>query len=62
MIGSLIALGGLALFVLPSRKTFAFSKTERVFIIAKERFGRVERETIPLNKIADVSLEESTIE
>ena len=60
VIGSLIALGGLALFALPSRKTFAFSKTERLFVIAKERFGRVERQTIPLRDIADVSVEEST--
>jgi hypothetical protein len=60
VLGSLIALGGLALFALPSRKTFAFSKTERVFVIAKERFGRVERQTIPLRDIADVSVEEST--
>jgi Protein of unknown function (DUF3592) len=60
VIGSLVALGGALLVALPSRKTFAFSKTERVFIIAKERFGRVERRTIPLRDIADVSLEEST--
>lgn len=52
VIGSLIAVGGLALFALPSRKTFAFSKTERLFVIAKERFGRVERQTIPLRDIA----------
>ena len=62
VIGSLVALGALALIVLPSRKTFAFSKTERVFIIAKERFGRVERETIALKDVADVTLEESTSE
>ena len=58
-IGTLIATGGLSLLVLPSRKTFAFSKSERVFIIAKERFGKVQRQTIPLRDIADVSIEES---
>ena len=60
VIGSLVALGGALLVALPSRKTFAFSKPERVFIIAKERFGRVQRQTIPLREIADVSLEVST--
>jgi hypothetical protein len=59
VIGSFLTLAGLSLVVLPARKTFAFSRSERVFIIAKERFGRVERETIPLDRIADVSLEES---
>ena len=59
-IGSLVALGGFALLVLPARKTFAFSKAERVFVIASERFGRVERQTTPLRDIADVLLEEST--
>ena len=60
VIGSLIvAVGGL-MVALPKRKTFAFSKAERVFVIARERFGRVERQTIPLRDIVDVSLEEST--
>src|SRR5688572_12346499 len=53
-IGAFVALGGLAMIVLPSRKTFAFSKAERVFIIARQRFGRVERQTIALRDIADV--------
>src|SRR4051812_37377575 len=48
VLGTLVALGGVLLGVLPTRKTFAFSKGERVFIIAKERFGRVERQLIPL--------------
>src|SRR5574338_1160432 len=59
VIGCVVAFCGVLLLVLPSRKTFAFSKTERIFIIAKQRFGRVERETIPLHDITDVSLEES---
>ena len=59
VIGSLIGFCGLLTVVLPSSKTFAFSKTERVFIIARQRFGRVDRQTIPLRDIADVSLEES---
>lgn len=59
-IGAAIVVSAALLVVLPFRKTFAFSKTERVFIIAKERFGRVERQTIPLREIADVSLEESS--
>src|SRR5574338_330082 len=54
-----VAFCGVLLLVLPSRKTFAFSKSERIFIVAKQRFGRVERETIPLHDITDVSLEES---
>ena len=58
-IGSLVALGGVLLVVLPRRKTFAFSRAERVFIIAKERFGQVERQVIPLAQVADVTLEES---
>ena len=60
VIGTVLALGGLALVGLPWRKTFAFSKTERVFVIARQRFGRVERQTIPLRDIVDVVLEEST--
>ena len=60
VLGSLVVLAGLAMLLLPPRKTFAFSKTERVFVIATERSGRVERETIPLRDIADVSLDEST--
>jgi hypothetical protein len=59
LIGSLIALCGVLLIVLPARKTFAFSRSERVFIIANQRFGRVERQIIPLDQVADVSLEES---
>ena len=59
VIGSLIVLGGVSLIVLPARKTFAFSRAERLFIIAKQRFGRVERQIIPLDQVADVSLEES---
>ena len=59
VIAAVVALGGLAMIVLPSRKTFAFSKAERVFIIARQRFGRVERQTIPLRDIADVTLEQS---
>jgi len=59
VIGSFVTLAGLSLVLLPARKTFAFSRTERVFIIARERFGRVERRIIPLDQIADVSLEES---
>ena len=58
-IGSLILLGGVSLIVLPARKTFAFSRSERVFVIARQRFGRVERQLIPLDQVADVSLEES---
>src|SRR5688572_32943182 len=42
VIGTVLALGGLALVVLPWRKTFAFSKSERVFVIVRQRFGRVE--------------------
>ena len=60
ILGSLVALGGLSMLLLPARRTFAFSKTDRVFVIAKEHFGRVERQTIPLRDIADVSLEESS--
>ena len=60
VVGAIVALGGVAMLALPSRKTFAFSRTERVFIIAKERFGRVQRQTIPLRDIIDVSVEEST--
>jgi hypothetical protein len=59
VIGALVGLGGLSLVTLAARRTFAFSKTERVFIIAKQRFGKLERQTIPLRDIADVSLEES---
>ena len=59
VIGSFLVLAGLSLVVLPARKTFAFSRSERVFIIAKERFGRVERQIIPLDQVSDVSLEES---
>ncbi len=59
VIGSLLILAGLSLVALPARKTFAFSRAERVFILAKERFGRVERQIIPLDQIADVLLEES---
>lgn len=59
VIAAVVALGGLAMIVMPSRKTFAFSKAERVFIIARQRFGRVERQTIPLRDIADVTLEQS---
>lgn len=60
VIGSFLGIAGLSLVVLPARKTFAFSRSERVFIIAKERFGRVERQIIPLDQVADVSLEESS--
>jgi hypothetical protein len=59
VIGSVIVIAGLLLIVLPTRKTFAFSRTERLFIIATQRFGRVERQIIPLDQVADVSLEES---
>src|SRR5574338_215923 len=59
VIGTLLALGGTALVVLPARKTFAFSKGERVFIIAAQRLGRVQRQTIPLRDISDIVLEES---
>ena len=59
VIGSLIVLGGVSLVALPTRKTFALSRSERLFIIAKQRFGRVERQIIPLDQVADVSLEES---
>ena len=59
VIGSFLGVAGVLLVVLPARKTFAFSRSERVFIIAKQRFGRVERQIIPLDQIADVSLEES---
>jgi hypothetical protein len=58
-LGSLLGLAGVLLVALPSRKTFAFSKGERFFVIARERFGRVERQTIPLRDIADVSVDES---
>jgi len=60
VLAAVVGLGGVAMVALPARKTFAFSKTERVFIIAKARFGRVQRQTIPLRDIIDVSLEEST--
>jgi hypothetical protein len=60
VIGSIVAIGGLAMIVLPAPTTFAFSKTDRVFVIAKQRIGRVDRQTIPLRDIADVSLEESS--
>ena len=60
VIGSLVAIGGLAMIVLPAATTFAFSKTDRVFVIAKQRLGRVDRQSIPLRDIADVSLEESS--
>jgi uncharacterized protein DUF3592 len=60
VVGSFIVLGGALLMVLPRRKTFAFSRAERVFIIAKERFGRVEREVIPLDRVSDVTVEESS--
>jgi len=59
LIGSLTALGGVLFIALPARKTFAFSKAERLFIIASQRFGRVERQLIPLDQVADISLEES---
>ena len=59
VIGSLLTVAGLSLVVLPARKTFAFSRSERVFIIARERLGRIERQIVPLDQIADVSLEES---
>jgi uncharacterized protein DUF3592 len=59
IIGAILVMGGVALLVLPAVKTFAFSKTDKVFIIAKQRFGRVEREMIPLRDVADVTLEES---
>ena len=59
VLGAVLAAGGALLIVLPSRKTFAFSKTERVFVIATQRFGRVERQTFALRDVADVSLEES---
>ena len=59
IIGAVLAIGGVAMLVLPAIKTFAFSKTERVFIIAKQRFHRIERQTIPLRDVDDVTLEES---
>ena len=60
VLGIVIAVAGLAMLILPSRKTFALSKSDRVFVLAKQRFGRVTRETIPLEDISDVSLEESS--
>ena len=59
IIGAILVVSGLALLVLPAIKTFAFSKSERVFIIAKQRFNRIERQTIPLRDVEDVTLEES---
>jgi len=59
IIGCVLLLGGALMVVLPRNKTFAFSKAERVFIIAKERFGRVERQMIPLANVADVRLDSS---
>jgi hypothetical protein len=59
IVGSLLGLCGLALVLLPARKTFAFSRGDRIFVIASERLGRVERQTFPLSEIADVALEES---
>ena len=59
LIGVVCAAIGLSMVLLPWRKTFAFSKAERVFIVARQRFGRVERETIPLRDIADVTVEAS---
>ena len=60
-IAVVVALAGVALIVLPRRRTFAFSKSDRVFVIASERLigGRVERETYALSDIADVSLDEA---
>ena len=59
LIGGVFAVIGLSMLLLPWRKTFAFSKGERVFLIVKQRFGRIERETFPLRDIADVTVEES---
>ena len=59
VIGAILVVVGLGLLVLPAFKTFAFSKSERVFIIAKQRFHRIERQTIPLRDVEDVTLEES---
>jgi len=59
VLGSVLAAGGALLVILPSRKTFAFSKTERAFVIATRKFGRVERQAFALRDVADVSLEES---
>ena len=59
IIGAVLVIAGLALLVLPAIKTFAFSKSQRVFIIAKQRFHRIERQTIPLRDVEDVTLEES---
>lgn len=59
IIGAVLALAGLALVLLPSRSTFAFSRTERAFVIVRQRLGRVRRSAVPLRDVADVSLEES---
>ena len=59
VIGSLLVIGGLLLAIMPKRKTFAFSRAEKRFVIAKERFGRVERQAFPLDQVVDVTLEES---
>lgn len=47
------------MIVVPARKTFAFSKSERLFVIATERFGRLRRDTYALRDIADVLVDES---
>jgi len=60
VIGALVGLAGTALLVLPPRSTYAFNKSDRVFVIAKEWLGRVRsHQTIRLRDIADASLEES---
>ena len=59
IVGAILVMVGLAVLVLPAIKTFAFSRTERVFVIAKQRLHRVDRQTIPLREVEDVVLEES---
>ena len=58
-IGSFLALAGLSLALFPALRLFAFDKAEHVCRIVTQRLSRVDRQTIPLRDIADVTLEES---
>jgi len=58
-IGVLLLCGGVALLLLPARKTFSFSKTERTLVIVSKGLARMQVQTHKLRDIADVVLEES---
>jgi hypothetical protein len=60
VIGCLIAAAGAAMVVLPARRTFAFSRDERICIIASQGVRGLRRETIPLDQIVDVIVDESS--